>query len=117
MSVPLQIALHILTACATLAVGLSLHLFSQPSRVVEVDSEAILRTFVAEQGTLSDEELERRSGQFMSTMQAVLDRYALRNGVIVVEARLAIAGAEDISDEAYRQAVFMLPASMAELEQ
>lgn len=115
MSAPVHILLHVLTACATLAAGLSLHAFSPVARVVEVDSEAILRRFIADLGTAPDALIKDRTATFLATMQGVLDRFAADNGVIVVEAKLAISGARDISDEAYRQVVFMLPRDAVEL--
>lgn len=117
MSTPVHILLHVLTACATLAAGLSLHAFSPVARVVEVDSEAIMRRFVADLGAAPDTIIKDRTATFLTTMQNVLDRFALENGVIVVEARLAIAGARDVSDEAYRQVVFMLPQDSAGVAQ
>lgn len=115
MSIPLHLLLHLFTACATLALGLSLHAFSPVSRVVEIDSEALLRQFVSDLGEVPDTVLKDRTATFLATMQSVLDRFALQNGVIVVETQLAIAGAQDVTDEAYRQVVFMLPRDTVEV--
>lgn len=114
MSIPFHILLHVLTAVITLAIGLSLNMFSPVARVVEVDSEALMRQFVTDLGNAPDAVVKETTGRFVTTMQNVLDRFALENGVIVVEAKLAIAGARDISDEAYRQVMFIMPTFVAE---
>lgn len=104
---PLQILLHVLTACITLALAMMMGL-GQPTqvthaRVVEIDSEQVLRRFVNELGEIDDELIQSRSTDFMDAMQTTLQSYAARNGVIVVEARLAVAGAADITDRAYAE--------------
>lgn len=109
MSVPLHLLLHVLTLCVSVAIGMSLHAFAPVSRVVEVDSDAIMRWFVADLGEASQAQVKERTATFVTTMQTVLDRFAQDNGVIVVESSLAIAGARDISDEAFQRVLVMMP--------
>jgi len=109
MPLTLQVLAHVLTVCVTLVIGMTFGLFAPSARIVEVDSEAIMRAFSEDHAGLSNEAMRIRTSQFLDMMEGVLGRYAAQNGVIVVQAELAMAGTQDITDEAYRQTMFMMP--------
>lgn len=100
---PITLLLHVLTGCATLAIAILLGLGAPQisARVVEVDSEAMIRQFAQDLADVPEEEFKRHSVRFLTQVQRVLDEIAISEGVIVVDTQLTLAGAQDISSLVY----------------
>lgn len=97
--------LHLITALVAIAVCLWLGLTTPTPRIVEVDSDLLLQRFAQDASAGTQEETVQQTRVFLRDMEVVLRAFALENGVVVVDAELAIAGARDVTDQAYEAAL------------
>ena len=105
MSVLIHGCLHVLTAIVAVAACLMLGLTTPSVGIVEVDSDLVLQRYAQQTTDLDEQEYVKQTRLFLKDMESVLAQYARINGVVVVDAKLAIAGAADVTDQAYRAAL------------
>lgn len=108
MGVLIQILGHVLTALVAVMVCIWLGVTTPSAGVMEVDSDALLQRYSQSQSGLSDAELAVSVQRYLSVMEQVLGAMAVQNGVVIVDAELAIAGAEDVTNTAFERAMILM---------
>ena len=109
----IQILGHVLSALIAVMACVWLGLTTPTARVMEVDSAGLLQRFSQSQPNVSDAQLAQNVQRYLSVMEQVLSAMAVQNGVVIVDAELAIAGAEDVTDTAYTRAIALMRAGDA----
>lgn len=97
--------LHVLTAIIAVTACLLLGLATPSVSIVEVDSDVVLQRYAQHTTDLDEQEYVKQTRLFLRDMENVLAEYARSNGVVVVDAKLAIAGAADVTDQAFQAAM------------
>ena len=97
--------LHVLTAIVAVTACLMLGLTTPSVGIVEVDSDLMLQRYAQQTTDLEEEEYVKQTRLFLKDMDNVLAEFARSNGVVVVDAKLAIAGAADVTDQAFQAAL------------
>lgn len=108
MRIAIHILAHVLTFVLTVGACIWLGLLTPSPRVMEVNSSLLLQRFSQNQPTLSEQQTARQVQRYLNVMEQVLARVAVEQGVVVVDADLAIAGAQDITDVAYGRAMSIM---------
>lgn len=108
MRVVIHILGHVLTIVVSVAACIALGLLTPSARVMEVDSDMLLQRFSQNQSKLSDAQMAKQVQQYLVAMDRVLVVMAREYGGVIVDADLAIAGASDLTDEAYARALALL---------
>lgn len=107
---PTAIIPHVLTALASIAVTLTIVIWTQPvglpTGIVTIDaSEAVLRFINAGGREMPEADYATEALRYQEFLEAAIDDFAARNSVIVVNGAAVLAGAPDITDMVSQEAL------------
>jgi conjugal transfer pilin signal peptidase TrbI len=100
---PTTIIPHVLTALVSIALTLTIVIWTQPvglpNGIVTIDaSEAVLRFINAGGREMPEADYATEALRYQEFLEAAIDEFAARNSVIVVNGAAVLAGAPDITD-------------------
>ena len=105
MPVLIHVLAHLLTAILTICICIYLGLTAPSGGIVAVDSDVLLQRFTQSNAELPEGPFKTQVQTYLTTMEIVLRDLAREREVTIIRSDLAIAGARDLTDEAYDRAL------------